>query len=242
LLEGLSARTLGTAGVRVGSGCFQNCSSSWPWPKISPLNPHTVHRICRGGISHQSRCIPRPPSWGKLNTTVEDFRSSTSPKPTAVPFASLSWVCSPLSAEWSLPGSRIPRGIPGPQPRHGNTVGLCSGRWEPAAAPRGCPASRFTAEVPARLFITTLSCFTARAQQTALPPPRCSLRRPFPISSEIFHHFKGNKVSSEGKRKLAPRAMGFEIVRGVFDGLPGQAPGPGSLQITPRGRKHAQPL
>lgn len=229
----------------MGFGGFQNHSPFCPWPKSPSLSPrpalYLLGRHLPPEPAHPCELSPCPPFQGKSNTALEDFRSSTSPKPTTTPVSSLWALQSPLTGR-SLPSSCIPWGIPDPQPHRGNTTGLCSSRWEPAAAPRGCPAGRFTAEVPARIFITTLSCFMARAQQTALPHPHCPLHRPFPISSKIFHHFKGNKVSSEGKRKVVPRATGFEIVRGAFDGLPGQAPGPGSLQITPRGRKHDQPL
>lgn len=45
---------------------------------------------------HPRELSPRPPSQGKLNTMMEDFRSSASPKPTAVPFASLAGPQPPL--------------------------------------------------------------------------------------------------------------------------------------------------
>lgn len=71
------------------------------------------------------------------------------------------------------------------------------------------------AEVPARIFITAHVCFTARAQQTALPPPPTPTAAPSPlsfsISSEIFHHFKGNKISSVGNANSLPGLRALKL-------------------------------
>lgn len=106
---------------------YHRCEGGiWEFPKSLILLSLTkvslfVPMPCWGGISHQSQHIPELSPClafqGKSNTALEDFRSSTNPKPTTTPqpVSSLWALPSPLTGR-GLPSSCFPWGIPDPQP------------------------------------------------------------------------------------------------------------------------------
>lgn len=153
---GLSAQTVGTMGVRVGLEIAKSLILM-VLAQISPLSPHRAPCLPGRHLPpepvHSRELTPCLPPRGRSSSMMEDFRSSTSPKATTAPLSKFSGVQPPAGRP---PGSRRPGTLRdrarAPEPR----------------APRGMPG-RFTAEVPAQIFITALSCFTARAQPSPSP-------------------------------------------------------------------------
>lgn len=148
---------LGYHSVRVGFGGFHNHSSFCPWPKSPSLSPrpslYLLWRHLPPEPAHPCELSPCPPFQGKSNTALEAFRSS--PKPTTTPHPSHPFgLCSPLSQEGACPAPAFPGGFPIPSPTVGTPRG-CSPATGSQQPPHGeCPAGRFTAKVPAQIFIT----------------------------------------------------------------------------------------
>lgn len=131
---GLCTQTLGTTGVRVGFGRFQNHSSSLSLAKVSLFVP-MLGKHLPPEPAHPCEFSPCPPFQGKSNTALEAFRSSTSPKPTTTtPRLSQAFgLCNPLSHEGACPAPALPGGFLIPSP----TVGTPR-----ACAPPGMPSQQ----------------------------------------------------------------------------------------------------